>query len=555
MKSIGLTSRSFSPALKGLVLLPLLVAFSAPVLRGQSQGDQRSDRLITHPGLVKALPSQNKRWALLIGVDRYEDSNIGALKGAANDANSLKDVLVNYAGFPADQVVVLSTSESPERQPTRKNILKRLSNLSGLVPRDGLLLVSFAGHGIERGGQAFLIPSDATLTEDLGLLEETAVAVNRVKERIKDTGVQQVMILLDACRAYPTGRSDSSNPLTPAFVNAFSFETRNREIDAFVVLYATAPGFRAYEYSEKHQGYFSWAIGQALKGAAANDRGEVTLGALVKYLEDTVPKLVALDYGSKVIQKPFAEIGGYRADELILAIATSNTRVTTLKWMRWGNKMLLVPAADEGFSLSPGSESMLWHFIKDSPNPDDFNRFLKLYPAGDFAQNARDRLHQIEESPTKMRGAKSGSVVIVLGLLKGGGGDFINNLTIADEFIGPLATPVLKNRLSVTGLSTNPREITKTIENLRSKRSIYAVIIRAILSLSDLEPYNGLDISEANGSLELIDSDSGRVIARENISRVRGFGNSQDQARRNALKNAADGVPESFIKQVAANAN
>ena len=186
MKSIGLASRSFNPVLKNLVLLLLLGAFSAPVLRGQSQGDQqRSDRLITHPGLIKALPNQNKRWALLIGVDRYEDSNIGALKGAANDANSLKDALVNYAGFPADQVVVLSTSEPPERQPTRKNVLKRLSNLSGLVPKDGLLLVSFAGHGIERSGQAFLIPSDATLTEDLGLLEETAVAVNRVKERIK----------------------------------------------------------------------------------------------------------------------------------------------------------------------------------------------------------------------------------------------------------------------------------------------------------------------------------------------------------------------------------
>jgi hypothetical protein len=151
--------------------------------------------------------------------------------------------------------------------------------------------------------------------------------------------------------------------------------------------------------------------------------------------------------------------------------------------------------------------------------------------------------------------AKSGSVVIVLGLLKSGGGDSSNDLTIADEFIGPLAAPLVKNRLNVTGLSTNPREITKTIENLRGKRSIYAVIIRAILSLSDLEPYNGLDISEANGSLELIDSNSGRVIARENISRVRGFGNSQDQARRNALKNAGDGVPESFIKKVAANAD
>jgi uncharacterized caspase-like protein len=512
MKSIALKSRSFSPALKGPVLLLLLVAFSAPVLRAQAHSDQqRSDRLITHPGLVKSLPSQNKRWALLIGVDRYEDSNIGALKGAANDANSLRDVLVNYAGFPADQVVVLSTSEAPERQPTRKNILKRLSNLSGLVPKDGLLLVSFAGHGIERSGQAFLIPSDATLTEDIGLLEETAVAVGQMKRRIKETGVQQVMILLDACRAYPTGRSDSSNPLTPAFVNAFSFENRNREIEAFVVLYATAPGFRAYEYSEKHQGYFSWGIAQALKGAAANDRGEVTLGALVKYLEDTVPKLVALDYGSKVIQKPFAEIGGYRADELVLAIASRDTRIS-----------------------------------RPTSNPDDASKNARV---------ETDRPQQTQLTPTKRRGAKSGNVIILFSSYRVTAGGFTDNHAISDEFIGPLAAALSKRSLNVTGQWAYSREADKILRNLGSKSAIYALVIKGTFSLSDLAPYNGLDVSEANGSLELIDSDSGRVIARENLSRVRGFGNSQDQARRNALKNAADGVSESFMKQVVSNAN
>lgn len=511
MKSIRLTSKSLSVPLRGLVLLFLIGTFSAPVIEAQSQGDQqRSSRLIAHPEIVVALPSQNKRWALLIGVDQYEDSNIGPLKGASNDANSLKDVLVNYAGFPKDQVVVLSTSEPPERQPTRRNILKRLSNLAGLVPKDGLFLVSFAGHGIERNGLAFLIPSDATLTEDIGLLEETAVGVAHLKQRIKDSGVQQVMILLDACRAYPTGRSDSSNPLTPGFANAFSFDVRNREVTAFAVLYATAVGFRAYEYGEKHQGYFSWAIAQALRGAAANDRGEVTLQALVKYLEDTVPKLVALDYGSKVIQKPFAEIGGYRADELVLAVARPN-RVNA-------------PGS------STGDAQVVSQIEGSGPKP-------------------------MPPTITRRRGAKSGNVAIVFVLLKGGGGDFSTNQATSDEFIGPFAAVLSKTSLSVTGLWESPRDVTKTINGLRGKSSVYALVIKATLSLSDLAPYNGLDVSEANGSLELIDSDTGRVITRENVSRVRGFGNSQDQARRNALKNAADGVSESFIKQVAANAN
>jgi hypothetical protein len=508
MKSIHLTTINLSRALKALALLGLIATLSAPVIQAQSQGDQQpSNRLITHPESVKALPSQSKRWALLIGVDRYEDSNIGPLRGAANDANSLKEVLIRYAGFPQDQVIVLSTNEPPERQPSRKNILKRLSNLSGLVPKDGLLLISFAGHGIDRNGRAFLIPSDATLTEDLGLLEETAVSVNHVKQRIKDTGVQQVMILLDACRAYPTGRSDSPNPLTPAFTSAFSFDTRNREVIAFAVLYATAVGYRAYEYGEKHQGYFSWAIAQALSGAAANDRGEVTLRALVKYLEDKVPRLVALDYGAKVIQKPFAEIEGYRADELVLAVSTPNK----------------VNASSSG--------------VKESQ----------------IVAQSETNVQSLSPRINRRRPAQSGNVAIVVILLKGGSSDDMANQAMANEFIFPF-TGALSGLRTINGLAVNPRDASKIISNLR-KNGVDALIIKVTVSLSDLAPYNGLDVSEANGGLELIDSDTGRVLTVANISRVRGFGNSQDQARRNALKNAADGVSESFIKQVAANAN
>src|SRR6185503_5212396 len=304
----------------GLLIGSILIMLVSLPVPAQETG-KSAERGLSHPAAVDALPAHAKRWALLIGIDQYEDSNITPLRGAANDAHSLRETLIKYAGFPSDQVIVLATNEPAERQPTRTNILKRLSNLAGLVPKDGLLLISFAGHGIDRQGRGFLIPSDATLTEDLGLLEETALSVNHIKQRIRDTGVQQVMILLDACRSYPTGRSNTSNPLSAGFTNGFSFDVRNQEVTAFAVLYATALGDRAYEYGEKRRGYFSWAITQALSGAAANERGEITLVSLVKYLEDTVPKLVALEYGARTTQKPFAHIEGYRANELVVAVS------------------------------------------------------------------------------------------------------------------------------------------------------------------------------------------------------------------------------------------
>ena len=99
-------------------------------------------------GLVQSLPGRAKRYALVIGIDQYTDPQVVGLNGAANDARMLADALVRYAGFPADQVVLLASGQTGDGQPTRGNILRKLSNLAAVVPKDGLLLFSFAGHGV-----------------------------------------------------------------------------------------------------------------------------------------------------------------------------------------------------------------------------------------------------------------------------------------------------------------------------------------------------------------------------------------------------------------------
>jgi hypothetical protein len=99
-------------------------------------------------------------------------------------------------------------------------------------------------------------------------------------------------------------------------------------VSAFVILYASEIGHRAYEYIEKKQGYFSWFLVEALRGAAANDRGEVTLGGVIDYLQEKVPQRVALDLGKGKAQKPFAVIEGFKANDLVLSFVPQMTRVT-----------------------------------------------------------------------------------------------------------------------------------------------------------------------------------------------------------------------------------
>src|SRR5712692_1804039 len=376
------------PVSRQLQQLPPPQTQSSPASSSTSPADQ-----------IAALPVSAKRWALVIGVDKYQDPQISPLKGSDNDARLIADALVRYAGFPRDQVILLSTDQPAERQPTRVNILRRLSNLSTAVPKDGLLLISFAGHGMERSGQAFLLPSDAQISDQISFLEETAISMNRVKERIKETGVGQVVVLLDACRNDPGGRADAINPLTNAYTNAFNFDVRNREVQAFATVYATGIGQRAYEYTEKKQGYFSWAVVEGLKGGAANDKGEITLSQLVKYVQDTVPKRIAIDLGSTKQQRPFAMIEGYRADELVVAVTNSASNAANVNTP---NVAMVDPVAIE---LS------FWESIKNSTNPDDFKAYLDKYPDGQFAALAKSRAQPNRPANTGVGDANSPEMI------------------------------------------------------------------------------------------------------------------------------------------------
>jgi hypothetical protein len=356
-----------------MVAVSLLLGLSVPQAQARRQNDQRG--VGARPAnQVNTLPDKSKRYALIIGVDKYADGSISPLDGASNDAKALAGALIRHAGFPADQVILLASDQPPQRQPTREEILLRLSNLRSAAPKDGLLVVAFAGHGIERDGQAYLLPSNARIHGDIELLQETSISVTRMKDAIKAVGVGQVLLFLDACRNDPaSGRSDTINQLTDAYTRGFDFDVRNREVTAFATIYATEVGKRAYEYKEKRQGYFTWALVEGLRGAAANDRGEVTLSSLIRHVQEIVPKRVLLDLGQSVSQKPFAVVEGYRADELVIAVAERR-------------------APDN----SADAEIAYWNSIKDSGNPANFRAYLDDYPQGRFRRLAVNRLSELE---------------------------------------------------------------------------------------------------------------------------------------------------------------
>jgi TPR repeat protein len=362
-----------------LAILTLMLALPAYAQKPSSKGGAHS------PAQVSELPPKAKRWALVIGVDRYDDSQIGALDGAATDAKTLRDALIATAGFPQDQVVVLASGEPEARWPTRVNILRRLTNLVNKMPQDGLLLLAFSGHGIERERQAYLLPKDAQLSDDPEFLELTAISLNWIRNKIESSGIAQVVVLLDACRNDPGGRAAAPNRMSDAYIRPFTFDRQNHRIRAFATIYATAIGERAYEYAEKHQGYFTWAVVEGLKGAAANEKGEVTLSQLVQYVQETVPKRIAVDLGGGFEQLPLANIEGYLAADLVLSVtAPKSPSLPTPSSMR---------AADIDVALASdalaATEVKFWESVEKLNTAIAYDEYLRNYPSGTYAGLAR----------------------------------------------------------------------------------------------------------------------------------------------------------------------
>src|SRR4051812_46730341 len=275
-------SRRLARLLSYALPLFLLAAF-APA-RAQNQEPDAKSITHTEDAPVTILPDKSKRYAVVIGIDKYtSDANISQLRGAANDAKAIAEALRKYAGF---EHVVLLTSDDPDttNQPTRTAILRTLKNLKSYVEKDGMLVVAFSGHGVERqtDHQVFLLPADASSNPDD--FDDTALSVTRVRDLIKQTNASQVMLLLDSCRNDPTaGKGSEDNKLTKNYIDAFNM--KNTGVKAFVTLYASQEGQRAWEYQDKKQGYFSWAFVQGLKGEARDPAtGEVTLGKLIEYV-------------------------------------------------------------------------------------------------------------------------------------------------------------------------------------------------------------------------------------------------------------------------------
>lgn len=171
---------------------------------------------------VSAQQAQNERKvALILANGSYESAT--QLTNPKNDAQLIA-ASARKAGF--DTVTLVENMSLVQFQRALRDFREQANGA-------GVAMVYYAGHGIEGAGKNWLIPVDAQLKSDLDLPYE-AIDLDRVLEAI--SGAQVRMVVLDACRNNPFGRS------WKATTRAVQRGLGGIDVDDVLVIYAAAPG-------------------------------------------------------------------------------------------------------------------------------------------------------------------------------------------------------------------------------------------------------------------------------------------------------------------------
>ena len=218
-------------------------------------------------------------WALIIGIDKYD--NVRELNYAVKDAESIREILSTSFDFPVENITILKNKNA-----TKQNILKSLSEITKQAGERDRVLVFFAGHGdqedLPEGGQmGYLLPVDGN-PDDLYL---TSIGMDEFKKLSYRSNAKHLLYLVDAC--YGGIAAVSSRGLDTKTPNYLEKITKDK---ARQIITAGGRGEEVIEKSEWGHSAFTLNLIRGLKDGRAdiNSNGFITANELGLFLRDKV---------------------------------------------------------------------------------------------------------------------------------------------------------------------------------------------------------------------------------------------------------------------------
>jgi hypothetical protein len=228
----------------------------------------------------------SKRYGVIIGVSDYTEVGPGNnLRYTTADAQRVYKCLLSRADFAVENVRLLCDSANPElkksaKPPSRSNILECVNDVAKRATEEDMVLVYFAGHGSEIGGNPYLLTNDTRMD----VVKETAIDVSVLNGYLEASMAKCVVRLFDACR-------------TPVVSDARAFAQRmSRGLQSAILkagkgwgtFNSCSSGEYSFEPLDLEHGVFTYFVCEGLEGKAADQTGVVSWDRLVDYVKTSI---------------------------------------------------------------------------------------------------------------------------------------------------------------------------------------------------------------------------------------------------------------------------
>lgn len=300
-----------------------------------------------------AVPAE-RRVGLVIGNNDYQ--SVPKLEKAVNDAKAVSRELTKV-GF---EVVYLPNAGQKKMNQAINEFAQRISG-------GGVGVFYFAGHGVQINNQNFLLPVDIERPQDSNDVDDQAISLTKIQDKLADAKAKFALLVIDACR---------DNPLP---------KKAGRSLGAMLGLAQPAsPNGQIVLFS-------AGANQQALDKLSDNDPNPNGLFTREFLPMISMPGVSAADALKRVRSSVTSKARSIGHDQNpALYDQTDGDFYFT------AGPAQQVAAVNPATISAPVSQSAIelefWSSIKTSNDPEDYKEYLTRYPNGQFASIAQRRL-------------------------------------------------------------------------------------------------------------------------------------------------------------------
>jgi tetratricopeptide (TPR) repeat protein len=232
---------------------------------------------------------RGKRWAVVVGVSKYSDGGINALRYADADAQAFYDFLrsprAGAGGFAEENIRLLLNDRA-----TYREIRSALFTFLKGATEDDEVVIYFAGHGApdpQRLQNLYLLTYDTDLNDISG----TAFPMDDVSKAIHGLYAHDVVVLTDACHSAGIGGQAGSRDLGANQINDLFLQSLNASTGGLAIFTASGANQLSQEDARWGGGHgvFTHYLLDGLNGAADEDHDHiVTLTEMMEYARGRV---------------------------------------------------------------------------------------------------------------------------------------------------------------------------------------------------------------------------------------------------------------------------